>query len=73
MFVVYLVSLVQNKSLPKIFGKKLNTDEGVEEFKEATDEQISEQLDKLQNIAKEKFGFDENGTPTKVKEERVVE
>lgn len=68
---VYIISLVQNKSLPRIFPKKTDPNEETE-FEEATDEQISKHLDDLQTKAKQ-FGFDQNGTKIEVGEEKAVD
>lgn len=68
---VYVISLVQNKSLPRIFPKKTDPNEETE-FEEATDGQISKHLKDVQNRAKQ-FGFDENGVKTEVGEEKAVD
>lgn len=70
-FVIYLISITQNKSLPRILPHKKV--EEIEEYPEATDDQINAELNKFKEKVKEETGFDENGVQVEAKEEKVVE
>ena len=70
-FVIYLISIMQNKSLPKIFhGKKKEVED---EYEDATNEQISEHFDNFAKKVAEQTGFDTNGNKVESKEEKLVE
>jgi uncharacterized membrane protein YgaE (UPF0421/DUF939 family) len=70
-FVIYLISIMQNKSLPKIFRGKNKEIE--DEYEDATNEQISEHFDKFAKDVAKQTGFDENGNKVESKEEKLVE
>lgn len=70
-FVIYLISIVQNRPLPKILHRKIEEKEN--EFDEATDDQILSNLHKLQEDIKQNQGFDEHGAKVESSEEKVVE
>jgi len=80
-FVVYLISLFQNKSLPRLLPKKKQAEDD-SEFEEASDDQISSHLSNLQekigknikeNIIKDESAFDGEGNRVNVGEEKAVD
>lgn len=69
---VYVICLLQNKSLPKLIKRKRN-DLPEDEYEEATDEQIQAHFDKIRKQSEE-IVFDGSGNRTNVnKEERAVD
>jgi hypothetical protein len=70
---IYLVILLQNKSLPKVF-KRSQINDPIEEFPDATDEQILKSMADLNKTITEKpLVYDTSGQVTEpnIKEEAI--